>query len=315
MVEIMADIDEIWKDAQLELDKLKVFEEVVQTNCEHINVVIDINTADEICMYCGSIVGQTLRKSVEWNNYKDGLGNYAKNTQRGDLLVDDNPYSIGGTICGMFKNNKSLAARIHLQQCFNHKQRTYWQTSNTFENICTKASLTRDVLYTAKHMWYICMESGTLTRASVRQGLIASCLYYSCVFNKVPIGRNDIIELFELTTKALSKGERVFYGIIEKNDKYRYLTKDSIDIKENDSFVKYCNMLNLEWKVAMLCNDIFQANKDKLSSVTPKSATCGVLVYVIKKKLQLKLPTKSDLSIKLNVCTPTINKVLQLLDS
>ena len=86
-------------------------------------------------------------------------------------------------------------------------------------------------------------------------------------------------------------------------------------IKENDSFVKYCNMLNLEWKVAMLCNDIFQANKDKLSSVTPKSATCGVLVYVIKKKLQLKLPTKSDLSIKLNVCTPTINKVLQLLDS
>lgn len=310
------DLAAIWEDAQSQFDIIKEESKISVKNtdeCQHPNKTLDTTTSDIVCNTCGAVVGRDSGQSVEWNNYTDDSGNYSRNTQRADLVVDDNPYSKGGTICGMFKNNNSLAAKIHLQQCFSHKQRTYWQISQVFENICTKTGLKADVLATAKHMWYICMESGKLTRASVREGLIASCLYYSCVFNKVPINRNDILKYFECDTKTLTKGEKVFYTIIESSETYRYLTKESIDIEENDSFIKYCNVLGLDWKTAMLCNDIFNKNKVHLSSVTPKSATCGVLVYVIKKKLELKSPTKSELSAMLNVCTPTINKVVDIL--
>ena len=310
------DIDAIWEIAQVQFDIMK--EESTpsvknDSECNHYNKYLDRATSDVVCSECGVVLGRDAGQSVEWSNYKDDSGNFSKNTQRADLTVSDNPYSKSSTICGMFKNNNSLAAKIHLQQCFSHKQRTFWQISQVFENICTKAGLKADVLATAKHMWYICMESGKLTRASVREGLIASCLYYSCVFNKVPTNRNDILKYFDCDTKTLTKGEKVFYTIIESSETYRYLTKESVNIEENDSFVKYCNKLGLEWKTAMLCNDIFNNNKVHLSAVTPKSATCGVLVYVIKKKLELKTPTKSELSAMLNVCTPTINKVVDIL--
>ena len=310
------DLEAIWDDAQTQFDLLKAESkqsDKIDNNCYHPIHIVDKATADIVCATCGAVLGRDSGQSVEWNNYKDEAGNYSKNTQRADLITDDNPYSKGGSICGIFKNNYSLTAKLHLQQCFSHKQRTYWQISQLFENICTKTGLKADVLGTAKQLWYICMESGKLTRASVREGLIASCLYYSCVFNKVPINRNDILKYFECNTKTLTKGEKVFYTIIESSETYRHLTKESVDVEENDSFVKYCNILGLDWKTSSLCNDIFNKNKMHLSTVTPKSATCGVLVYVIKKKLELKNPTKSELSTILNVCTPTINKVVDIL--
>ena len=69
------------------------------------------------------------------SNYKDDSETIVE-IINGRSYIDDNPYSKGGTICGIFKNNNSLAAKIHLQQCFSHKQRTYWQ--QVFENICIK---------------------------------------------------------------------------------------------------------------------------------------------------------------------------------
>lgn len=310
----MDSFDEIWKivDAHIETEKDKISKPVT-TGCLHKNVIHDCQYADIICQDCGAVVDKMACVDAEWNNYRDDSGNYSKNTQRADVGIKDNPYSIGGTVCGMFKNNKSLGAKLHLQQCFSHKQRTYWLISQVFENICSKYGLKADILQTAKNMWYMCMESGKLTRASVREGLIASCLYYSCIYNKVSISRHEILKYIECDARALTKGEKVFYSIIENNEQYRYLTKESIDIQENDAFIRYCNMLGLSWNVAMQCNDLFEKHKLKLSAVTPKSATCGIIVYIVKKKLDLKSPTKAELSSKLNVCTPTINKVVDII--
>jgi transcription initiation factor TFIIIB Brf1 subunit/transcription initiation factor TFIIB len=312
----MDSLDEIWKIAD-ELKPVEITESVhtIDDNaCKHDKTIIDHQLGDITCIECGAVVGKYHSSAGEWNNYKDDSGNYAKTTQRGEAYTDDNPYSIGGSICGIFKNNKSLGAKLHLQQCFSHKQRTFWQISQIFENIAGKYNLKADILSTAKQMWHICMESGKLTRASVRDGLIASCLYYSCIYNKVPFTRNDILRFFEIDMKTLTKGEKVFYTIIENHPVFRSLTKESINIEENDSFVRYCNILGLEWKVAMLCNEIFEKNKLYLSAVTPKSATCGVIVHVVKKKLDLKVPSKTEISKVINVCTPTVNKVLAILE-
>lgn len=307
-------MEDIWACAEEGLDEIRVKKDVIQhIDCYHTETILDTQTADIVCVNCGCVTGVKTMYNAEWNNYKDDSGNYSKNAQRADLYVDDNPYSVGGSVCNMFKSNRCLAAKIHLQSVFSHKQRTFWQISQIFENIVSKNSLPIDILSTSKKLWHICMESGILTRAAVREGLIASCFYYACIHNRCPISRQDILIFFECDTKTLSKGEKVFYTIIESNESFRYLTKESINIQENDSFVKYCSKLKLEFKVAMLCNDIFNKYKTELNVVTPKSATCGVLVYVIKKKLKLKNPTKSELSTMMNVCTPTTNKVVDIL--
>ena len=162
-------------------------------------------------------------------------------------------------------------------------------------------------------LWYHCMESGKLTRASVRQGLIASCLYYSCIFNSCPISREEISNAFRCTSKNLAKGEKVFCQIIEEVDKYKHLIYTKVDIQENDSFVKYCSRLGVPFKVSNVCNEIYDKYKIELQAVTPKSAIGGILTFVIKNKMKLKSPTKSEISKVVNVCTPTINKVLEIL--
>lgn len=308
----MDSLEDIWSIADEGFKRKELVNKVI-SECTHSVTQLDTQTADLVCQNCGVIICNKLHNGAEWNNYKDESGNYSKNSQRGDLYIDDNPYSVGGTVCGLFSNNKTFAAKIHLSSCFSHKQRTYWKTSQIYENICSKYCLTKSVLETAKRLWHICMESGKLTRASVREGLIASCLYYSCIYNKTPISRDDILIYFECDNKTLTKGEKVFYEIIEQSDDFKHLTKQSINVEQNNSFIRYCNILNLPWKVAMECNKVFNENKNNLEFVTPKSAVCGVMVYVIKKKLELKIPTKTEISKLINVCTPTINKVVDIL--
>lgn len=298
---------EIWKV----FDELK--EELKEEkSCNHEDTFIDCGCS--VCLECGQIVSSNISELVsEWNNYKNDDGSYQNNCQRADLYVSDNPYALGGTIPGFNKN--SYIMRLHYQQVFSHKQKTYWKISEKFMDYCTLIGLpTSDIVTTAKKMWHICMESGKLTRAGVRNGLIGSCLYYACVYCNVPIDRQKIIETVDGDNKGFLKGEKVFCEIMEGSEYYKSITKKTIDIKENDSFYQYCVKLEIPLRASKLCDEIYSKNLYKLDSVTPKSAIAGVLYYVVKHTLNLKRPSKSKVSEEINVCIPTINKVLNILE-
>jgi len=307
----MVSIESIWNDFE-ELVKEEKCDNVCE--CSHINLQIDHRLGDKICLDCGTVVLSGIFEYCEWNNYKQEDGSMSNGLQRGDAFVSDNPYDKRGTIPG-FANKNSLMMRIHYQQTFSHKQKTFWHISERFQNYCTQLKIHTCVLPIAKDMWHVCMESGKLTRASVRNGLIAACLYYACIYNNLPTDRQSIINLAEGNQKGFLKGEKIFQEIMEKHPKYRFLGKEKIDIIENDSFIKYISILELPFKTSEICNKYFTMYKDKLDSVTPKSATAGILLYVIKKDLGLKAPSKSTVSRETGVCIPTINKVLTILET
>ena len=103
--------------------------------------------------------------------------------------------------------------------------------------------------------------------------------------------------------------------IMDQNKTYGHLGKEKIDIKENDTFIKFCGQLGLPYITYNLCNEVYTSNIEKLESVAPKSITAGVLFYVVKFKLGLKQPSKSRISQIVNVCIPTINKVINILEN
>ena len=103
--------------------------------------------------------------------------------------------------------------------------------------------------------------------------------------------------------------------IMDNNKTYGHLGKEKIDIKENDTFIKFCGQLGLPYITYNLCNEIYTLNIEKLESVAPKSITAGILFYVVKFKLGLKQPSKSRISQIVNVCIPTINKVINILEN
>ena len=204
--------------------------------------------------------------------------------------------------------------RLHYQQAFSHKQKTYWQISEKFQDYISRLGTSSFMLSDAKNMWHICMESGKLTRASIRNGLISSCFYYSCVYNNIPIDRQRVIDLTDGNQKGFLKGEKIFLELME-NTAYKNLGKQRLDIKENDSFVKYCNKLELPFSYGMKCNEIFTECGEILDSVTPKSAVAGIIFFVIKHHYKLNKPSKTKISNETNVCIPTINKVVSILQT
>ncbi len=301
-------MDSIWADMDACLEE---FKEIKKEHLGCLHDDIETHGGFEVCNKCGEVVGRIFEQ-CEWSNFKNDDGSYQKSTQRGDAYNCDNPYTINGTVPGFNKN--SFLMRLHYQQTFSHKQKTFWKTSERFSDYCGLFGLPDSVLTEAKNMWHLCMESGVLTRASVRNGLIASCLYYASIHNNIPIDRQTIIDGVDGNNKGFLKGEKIFMQIMENNKKYSNLGKTTLDIKDNDSFIKFTHTLELPFKVSTMCNQMYEKYKDRLDSVTPKSAIAGILFHVVKNELGLKTPSKSKISTVVKVCIPTINKVLNILE-
>ena len=302
-----------------DLDKIiNEREETVKINygmcCLHAKIIYNPSDQAMVCLECAADL-ESEKESCEWNSYKKDDGSFQSSNQRGDANISDNPYDKTGSIPSF--NKKSLAMTLHYQQTFSHKQKTFWKVSEQFENYRTLLSLPHSILPTAKNMWHVCMESGKLTRASVRVGLISACLYFSAMQNNVSIDRSKLIQLTENSgnQKGFLKGEKVFLEIMQDVPAYKYLGRKKEDNKDTDVFAKFCNQLELPFKTIYSCNEIYTKNKDLLDSVTPKSITAGVLFYVVKNELKLKQPSKSKISQVVDVCIPTINKVVKILES
>jgi transcription initiation factor TFIIIB Brf1 subunit/transcription initiation factor TFIIB len=303
------DTDSIWKDFDSVYEDTK--KQICNGVCKHLNIGLYNKT--EICEDCGEVITKVVFETCEWNNYTNDDGTSQGNSQRADIYVSDNPYDKGGSIPGI--NRNSLMMRMHYQQTFSHKQKVFWKTSEKFQEYCSSLNLSNLALSDAKKMWHICMESGKLTRASVREGLISSCLFYACIHNSIPVDRKKIIDGVDGNHKGFLKGEKIFLEIMSSHNVYKNLGKERVDIKENDSFIKYCHILELPFHASTYCNDVYSEKSDRLDSVTPKSSIAGIIFFVVKNKLGLKKPSKSKISQTLDVCIPTINKVVGILES
>jgi len=299
------DINAIWSVYDKFNLENKINDEKINDDKSGCNHDIDY---EGVCTKCGMVIDNySINSGAEWNNYKDDAGKFTNSTQRADLYVDENPYSIGGSVS--FSPN-TFIGKLQLQMSFSHKQKTYWLIGKELEHHSTIANLPKNIVDTAKHYWHRYMESGKLTRASVRKGLIAACLYHACVNNNHPITRDQILETFQCDTKTLSKGEKVLFEIINDNSSLIYNNENN----EFNSFVKYSSILNLPYSFNQQCNNLYNKYKINLQAVTPKSAIGGIIAYLVKNKLKLKKPTKTVISTTVGVCTPTINKVILLLE-
>lgn len=317
----MTDFDQIWKDANECYDELNESAKTETeslcspSGCKHTNVVIYTGSNEGVCEDCGLVVEQADFISQEWACYTDDAGKMSSNNQRGEVISNNNIYE---NPCSMFRygefaNKRSLINKLQCQISFNHKQKMCWEVSQKFNHVGGLFKHNKDIITQANNFWLMCMKANVLTRASVRAGLIAMCYYYSCIQNNLVVDRSKICEYFDC--RNTTKGEKVFCGVIEKDPRFRYLTQKELNLTENDSFVFYCNKLGLAYNIAMKCNDFFETHKNKFKGVTPKTVTAGIIVYIIKTKLNLKNPTKSEISKTVNVCIPTLNKVIKMIET
>jgi transcription initiation factor TFIIIB Brf1 subunit/transcription initiation factor TFIIB len=308
--------------------------EVNEISCDNC-VDIDVNDFIEnngylTCTGCGSVIKSVISDLAEWNNYSDSTGSMTNNSRCGNSVksTDINPYNTTSGSSFIPKGVKNVCikegkvikydiSRIHIQNNTNHLQKSFMIVENFLDNI-TIDKYPRRIVLTAKTLWAEIMKSKKITRAGVRKGLIACCLYYACIYHDCTRSPIEICNDFSMIdTKQFNKGDKEFKEIFENIPKWsQLLTKTS---NSDDYFSRFCSMLELEhiikentsFNLSKECKEFYEQIKDKLIGLFPKSIACGIIYYILKKNNENVSKTK--LSKCLGICNPTLTKTLTVI--
>ena len=299
----------------------------------------------KLCSVCGTIQGTIISEDKDWNNYSDGQGRMQDKGRCSGPNNSLNPYKdslstyipkgfmikVRGIICeecGKYLKNhnhkvcqdcgsanlisKSLSqdlSKLHMRFSYNHKEKSFDNVKDIIEN--SGYSYQSQITDTALILWGEIMKAQKLTRAGVRKGLIACCMYYSCLHHGSPRTPIEICKDFYMDdTKQFNKGDKEFRETFETSDKWSHLLKKTNDSEE--FFSRFCSILGLEFNMKNKCNDLY--NKYNLSEmeVVPKSAAAGIIFYICTKE-GIKV-SKTTISKKLGVCNPTLTKTVSLIE-
>lgn len=321
----ISSLDKLW---EISFDNENIYNTICKNCTEDNNDFIEKN-GFVICTKCGLILRCIISDLAEWGNYTDTSGISTNNSRCGysTKSTDINPYISPMTsfipkgvknVC--YKDGKLIKydiAKVHIQNATNHLQKSFCNVEDILENI-TDDKYSDRIVSTAKILWAEIMKSKKITRAGVRKGLIACCLYYSCVHHDCTRSPAEICSDFGMkTTKYFNRGDQEFKETIQHNPKWGHLitkTSNSEDyfnrftsILENDHIIKE----GTAFQLAKECKELYESVKNELIGLFPKSVACGILYHVcILKKINI---TKTKISECLGICNPTLTKTMKTL--
>jgi transcription initiation factor TFIIIB Brf1 subunit/transcription initiation factor TFIIB len=283
-----------------------------------------------VCSKCGLVLQSIISDEAEWNNYTNKDGSKGNNSRcGGSTAYDINPF-IDPLSTFLPKGSKSFInkegryieydiSKLHIQNSYNHLQKSYNQVELIIDS-STADRYSKTVVTTAKKLWAEIMKSKKLTRGGVRKGLIACCIYYSCIHHDCPRSPIEVCRDFGLPdTKNFNKGDKEFKETFEREPMWAHLLTKNLST--DNYFMRLCSKLETErcikegtsFVLSKKCKEFYENNKDELESVFPKSAACGIIFYICKKE-SIAI-TKSKLSKTLGICAPTLSKTLKIIEN
>jgi transcription initiation factor TFIIIB Brf1 subunit/transcription initiation factor TFIIB len=275
-------------------------------------------------MDCGTVaVERFISDDPEWNNYtEESNGSMVSNARCGTTLDKTNPYDTGNGFIPKYMwtfhyDDQGIKRYTNLSKwsiriSYNSKQRAFDEGKYSFEQIQSILGLTDSVFNTSKLFWGIMLKTDILIRGGNRRGMKACCVFYACMCEKQQRSREDIASAFDIDGSAdFTKGEKIFREIFEKDKEYSWiLYKDS----DNESmYSRYISQFGLPYKTNKIMNLIKIQCNDHLLGIATKSEIAGLLYYTIKEIIKLNHPNKSEVSKAVGICSPTLNKVIQIL--
>lgn len=199
---------------------------------------------------------------------------------------------------------------IHSNSNNNHKKNSYKVIEDVLDNLLTKNGYNKNIINKAKKTWVDVINTGKITRANPRLGLIACCVFYACNGTKTS---DEICYDLNIERQSFNKGLKIFRTIFKNNlDEYSENRKDSNLFGQYiSSLIEYkvIPLNNVSNEILILCNKYYEKIYDQISFLTPKSIIVGIIYYVCG---SLYLPISKKIMIDLfKICMPTLNKSIK----
>tara|TARA_X000001036_G_scaffold438074_1_gene484967 strand:+ start:197 stop:1219 length:1023 start_codon:yes stop_codon:yes gene_type:complete len=282
---------------------------------------IETRDGDEICTNCGIVIQSSIRIEKDWSDYKDDQGVSTNNARCHNNADLSNPFDKGALpiypkgykqeYIGKDGKKRSYdMSRLNVR-FIPHKQKDFWKVSNLLKEACIKLGATF-ALESAKSIWAIVAKSDTVCRGSNRRGIIGNCLLSACCQNKVFRKQDDIADALRYKSSELTKGRKIFKEILMAEGRTDILNLSSC---EETVFTKLANDIGVprtHWKLVSESEEMYKKYADELSVLAPSSGIAGVLYYkLVQNKFKV---TKTQIKDICNVCTPTLNKALKIIE-
>lgn len=276
------DNEELW-DILKELKEVKLIEKIEDSDkcskCLSDDIIID--DGQYICMNCHKIQSAFIETTAEWRYYGSEDNRDSDPTRCGLPTNPLLPKSSLGSIIGNKKNDNKDMRRIRMYQMWNSMP--YWERTlyNVFDKLYQNSSsngIPAKVIEDAKVMYKKASEK-KISRGDNKEGLIASCIYYACLINKIPRSPKEVAKIFHIDPNILTKGNSRFQGLLQMN----------IDSSNPDDYIsRFGSKLNFDYNDIQKCKEFTKKLDDSevLSENTPTSVASGALYYYcIKNKL------------------------------
>ena len=300
----MDSFDDVWRI----LDSFKKEEDIEPIDaeesdrcafCKGVNLIQD--EGQIICTSCNGISSRVIDMGAEWRYY-GVYDNRDEDPARCGLPTNDLlPKSSMGSIIGNRWGDSKDMRRIRMYQLWNsmpYWERTLYNVFDKIVNNTTNHGIPTKVLDDAKVLYKRASEK-KISRGDNKEGLIASCIYFACLMNKIPRSPKEVARMFHIDSNVLTKGNARFQSLMQIN----------VDCSNSNDYVaRFGSRLNLNYDDIQKCKDL-ACKLDELEVVSensPTSVAAGAIYYfTTKKKLDV---TKKQISDVCEVSEVTIMK-------
>jgi transcription initiation factor TFIIIB Brf1 subunit/transcription initiation factor TFIIB len=240
--------------------------------CGNTNLISD--EGEHLCGGCNAVLGRVIDIGAEWRFYGADDNRSDDPTRCGMPTNDLLPRSSIGSVFGNSKGNSREGHRIRMYQMWNSMP--YWERTlyNVFEQLTSKTAnqgIHNKILDDAKVLYKKVSEK-KISRGDNKEGLIASCVYYACLLNKVPRSTKEIASMFHIDPNVLTKG----------NARFQDLLKLNVECTGSDDFVcRFGSKLSMDWNDIQKCKELAKRLDDLeiVSENAPTSVAAGTIYY------------------------------------
>jgi transcription initiation factor TFIIIB Brf1 subunit/transcription initiation factor TFIIB len=267
--------------------------------CQGLQMIVD--DGQRICMTCKSVQMRVIDTGAEWRYYGADDTRDGDPTRCGMPTNDLLPKSSLGSVIGGRRGDSRDMRRIRMYQMWNsmpYWERTLYNVFDKLTNNTTNHGIPSKVIDDAKMLYKKASEK-KISRGDNKDGLIASCIYYACLLNKIPRSPKEVARMFHIDPNVLTKG----------NARFQILLQMNVESSNPDDYIaRFGSRLNMDYSDIQKCKE-FAKKLDQLEIVSenaPTSVAAGALYYYI--TLQELDFTKKQIADVCEVSEVTITK-------
>ena len=292
-----------------------LYEELIEVNnnkvlkCTCSNFVIGYDQDGiETCQSCGFIMINNSDISTEENETFVSGSNRMNNN-------NIEKASLGTNICG-----SSYLSRINSWGIWmnNYKEKTFLDLIDVIKTHCQnkipKIIIDNTIscmkeINNIKHLTGNNKGNFVIIRGLNKKSLIAASVYYSSKLTNYPLTTIEISKLFNINTKDLTKGEKIFDKLVSKEFKKKTLISHKKEIKQFvERYTKILNFTKIQKnKCIDICQNLIRIEQNLIKgSPSLQAIAC---IYLCSKYMEIPI-TKKQIYESVSVYSDTIlNKV------